>query len=106
MDHPEHKFVGEIGILARKHIDVDGAIYLGKEANGIDEQELDVRKPQVFVNEEKVRQYILDLIPEEARRIGIKHRSALAYLKKKAKEEELNFKARNVRRVIGNLIHP
>jgi hypothetical protein len=45
-----------------------------------------VRKPQFFVNEEKVRQYILGLVPEEARRIGIKHRSALAYLKKKAKE--------------------
>jgi len=33
----------------------------------------------------------------------IMHRSALAYLKKKAKEQDLNFKARNARRVLSNL---
>lgn len=77
-------------------------MYIGKEANDIDEQELDVVKPQKFIDEEEVRQYILGLTPEEARKVGIKHRSALAYLKKRAKEGELNFKARNVRKIIRN----
>jgi hypothetical protein len=45
----------------------------------------------------------LIITPEKARQIGIKHRSALAYLKKKAKEEDLNFKSRNVRRVMKAL---
>ncbi|WP_048902131.1 hypothetical protein [Methanohalophilus mahii] len=66
-------------------------MYIGKEANDIDEQELDVVKPQKFIDEEEVRQYILGLTPEEARMIGIKHRSALAYLKKKSKGRRVEF---------------
>lgn len=47
--------------------------------------------------------FILKLTPEKAIELRIKHRSALAYLKKKAKEGELNFKSRNVKRVIQYL---
>ena len=42
----------------------------------------------------------LNLTPDKAREIGIKHRSALAYLKKKAKGGDLNFKLRTVRRIV------
>jgi hypothetical protein len=101
VDHPEHKFEGDSGVLERKHIDIDGFVYIGKEANDIDEQELDVVKPQKFIDGEAVEKFILGLTPEEAREIGIKHRSALAYLKKIAKEGELNFKSRNVKRIIN-----
>ncbi len=91
VDHPESKFDGEIGILKRQHVYADGVIYIGKEANNIDEQALDVKKAQQFIDEDKIKEKILALTPEEARELGIKHRSALAYLKKKAKEGELNF---------------
>ena len=47
--------------------------------------------------------FILNLTPDKAREIGIKHRSALAYLKKKAKGGDLNFKSRNVRRITFGL---
>jgi hypothetical protein len=97
--HPENKFDGEIGVLERKHVRVDGVVYIGKEANNIDKQALKVKEAQVFINEEELKNKILALTPKEAREIGIKHRSALAYLKKKAKEENLNFKARNVRKL-------
>ncbi|APH38231.1 DNA polymerase [Methanohalophilus halophilus] len=100
IDHPEHKFGGDTGTLARKHIDIDGFVYIGKEANDIDEQELDVVRPQKFIDGKAVEKFILGLTPEDARRIGIKHRSALAYLKKKAKEGELNFKSRNMERIM------
>jgi hypothetical protein len=36
-NQPEHKFDGDTGILERKHIDFDGFVYIGKEANDIDE---------------------------------------------------------------------
>ena len=75
-------------------------MYIGKEANNIDEQELNVKKAQEFVDEKRVYDFILMLTPEKAREIGIKHRSALAYLKKKAKEEDINFKSRNVRKIL------
>jgi len=83
----------------RKQVHVDGVFYIGKEANNIDEQALKVKEAQVFINEEELKNKILALTPKEAREIGIKHRSALAYLKKKAKEENLNFKGRNVRKL-------
>ena len=60
-----------------------------------------MKKAQEFVDERSVYDFILNLTPENAREIGIKHRSALAYLKKKAKEGELNFKSRNVRKVVN-----
>ncbi|MEZ5336491.1 MAG: hypothetical protein R2741_15375 [Methanolobus sp.] len=102
-NYPKAKFDGETGILERKHIHADSVIYIGKEANNIDEQALDVKKVQEFVNEKAVYDFILNLTPERARELGIKHRSALAYLKKKAKEGELNFKSRNVRKVVSRL---
>ena len=60
-----------------------------------------MKKAQEFINEKAVYDFILNLTPEKARQIGIKHRSALAYLKEKANEGELNFKSRNVKRVIN-----
>ena len=83
VEHPEHKFNGCTGILERKHVHADGVVYIGKEANNIDEQELDVKQAQVFVDEKLVYGFILKLTPEKAREIGIEHRSSLAYLKKK-----------------------
>jgi hypothetical protein len=104
VDHLEHKFDGNIGILERKHVHVDSVVYIGKEANNINEQELDVKKAQEFIDVEFICNFILKLTPEKAMEIGIKHRSALAYLKKKAKEGKLNFKSRNVKRAVSNII--
>ncbi|MCC4770458.1 hypothetical protein FXV91_09755 [Methanosarcina sp. DH2] len=101
VEHPENKFEGNIGILDRKYIQADGLIYIGKEANNIEDQPLDVIKPQVFINEEEITNFILDLTPEDARKIGIKHRSELKYLKKNAKEGKLNFNSKNVRKIIN-----
>jgi hypothetical protein len=64
---------------------------------------LDVKKAQEFINERFVYDFILNLTPDKAREIGIQHRSSLAYLKKKAKEGDLNFKSRNVRKMVNIL---
>ena len=44
------KFDGKNGILERKHIPADSIIYVGKEANIIDEQALDVKRAQEFTD--------------------------------------------------------
>ncbi|WP_292470746.1 hypothetical protein [Methanolobus sp.] len=36
-NHPESKFDGDIGILERKHVHAYSVVYIGKEANNIDE---------------------------------------------------------------------
>lgn len=69
----------------------DSLIYIGKETNSIEDQLLQVTKPQIFINEEEIKQKTLALTPEEARKIGIKYRSGLSYLNKKARDEKLNF---------------
>lgn len=68
VDRPENKFDGETGVLERKHIQANGLVYIGKEANNIEDQPLDVTEAQVFINQEKIMQKILALTPEEARK--------------------------------------
>lgn len=100
IEHPESKFDGDTGVLKRKHIQADGLVYIGKEANNIEDQPLDVTKPQIFQDMEDIKQKILALIPEEARKIGIKHRSELKYLKEKTREGKLNFNTPNMRKIL------
>lgn len=52
---------------------------MGKGNNNIDEQALDFKKAQELIDENGIKEKILALTPEEARKLGIKHRSALAY---------------------------
>jgi len=61
LSHPEHKFDGDVGLLERKHIVADGVIHIGKEANSVDEQALDVKRSQVFVNEKELRELIMSI---------------------------------------------
>ncbi|MCC4771839.1 hypothetical protein FXV91_17210 [Methanosarcina sp. DH2] len=96
VEHMENKFEGDIGVLERKHVQADDLFYIGKEANNIEDQSLDVTGAQVFINQEEIKQKILAITPEERRKIGIS-RSELGYLKKNAKEGTLNFNTKNVR---------
>ncbi len=46
--HPEYKFNGNVGFLRRKEVRADGIVYIGKEANNIDEEAIGVKKPQIL----------------------------------------------------------
>jgi histidinol phosphatase-like enzyme len=52
-----------VSVLERKNIDIDGFVYIGKEANDIDEKELDVCRPQVFLNNQDIMNKIMQLNP-------------------------------------------
>ena len=101
VDHPEKKFDGDIGVLTRKQVHVDGVVYIGKEANNIDEQALDVQRSQVFINEEKIKLKILGLTPKEAREVGIKHRSTMKKIKDRIRGgDKINFKTKVFNKLI------
>jgi len=103
VDHPENKFDGDIGILKRKHVHANGVVYIGKEANNIDEQALKIKEAQVFINEEEIKWNILALTPKEARELGIKHRSTLKKLKDRIRgRDKINLKTRIFERLIPN----
>lgn len=89
VEHMENKFEGDVGVLERKHIQADDIVYIGKEANNIEDQPLEVTKPQVFINEEEVKQKILDLTPREARKCGV-DRSTFKKIKDRIKNGKLS----------------
>lgn len=104
VEHMENKFDGEIVGLERRNIQADGLVYIGKEANNIEDQPLDVTGAQVFINEEEVKRIILALTPEEARKLGIKHRSTLKRMKDRILNYgEVNLKNLVMKQIIYNL---
>jgi hypothetical protein len=79
--------------------------YIGKEANNIEDQPLDVTGAQVFVNEEEIKQKILNLSPGEARELGIKYRSTLKKIKDRiSKDGRINIKTKEVKKLISQFI--
>ena len=102
VEHMENKFDGGIGILERKRIQADGLVYIGKEANNIDDQPLDVTGAQVFINEEELKHRILALTPEEARKLGIQHRSTLKRMKDRVKRDsKINLDTKEVKKLVN-----
>ncbi|WP_135604818.1 hypothetical protein [Methanococcoides sp. NM1] len=71
VEHLEHKFDGEIGVLERKQVHADSVVYIGKEANNIDEQELDVKKAQTFLNKKEIMWNIIALSQKHAEERGV-----------------------------------
>jgi hypothetical protein len=107
IDHPENKFDGDIGLLERKHVHVDGVVYIGKEANNIDEQALKVKEAHIFIDEEEMKRKILALTPKEAREIGIKYRSTLKKMKDKIiSGDKINFNTKEIRKILDDFIIP
>lgn len=105
IDHPENKFDGDIGLLERKHVHVDGVVYIGKEANNIDEQALDVKRSQVFINEEEIKKKILNSSPGEAREMGIKYRSTLINIKDRIEAgEKFNLNTKAVKTLTSKIL--
>jgi len=79
-------------------------VYIGKEANNIEDQPLDVTGAQVFINQEEIKQKILALTPEEARKIGIKHRSTLKRMKDRILScGKVNLDTKEMRKIIQYL---
>jgi len=61
----------------RKKIQADGLVYIGKEANNIEDQPLNVPVDQVFIYENEIKQKVLDFSLKESKGIGTKYRSTL-----------------------------
>ncbi|NPE29446.1 hypothetical protein HNV12_16100 [Methanococcoides sp. SA1] len=100
VEHPEAKFGGEIGILERKHVQADSVVYIGKEANNIDEQSLDVKKAQEFINKQEIMNKILITSVAEARKLGVP-KTTLWDMQERIRETgDLNLNTKGVRRLV------
>jgi hypothetical protein len=102
VEHMEHKFNGNVGVLERNHIQADDLVYIGKEANNIKDQALGVTKPQTFVNMEEIMNIILALTPKEAEKRGIKERSTLKRMKDRIKRDgRINLNTKEVKKILN-----
>ena len=84
-NHLESKFDGDIGTLERKHVQADFVVYIGKVANNIDEQVLDVKKVQKFINKQEFMEVILNMFQKQAEALGVS-RSTFQGIKKRIRE--------------------
>lgn len=104
VEHMESKFDGNTGVLKRKHIHAEGLVYIGKEANNIEDQPLEVTKPQIFVNMEEKMQKILELTPRQARELGVEQRSTLKRMKDRIKKAgTINLTTKEVKKLLNGI---
>jgi hypothetical protein len=104
IDHPESKYDGDIGLLERKHIQADGVSYIGKEANNIDEQPLEVQGAQVFINEEKLMKKILDMTQKQAIEYGIDKSTFQRMKRRIEKDHEINLNTPAIKRLMAKVV--
>ncbi|MDA0524105.1 hypothetical protein [Methanococcoides alaskense] len=90
--------------MERKHVQADSVIYIGKEANNIEMQELESNTVETYHDIEKLREFVLNLTPVEAREIGIKYRSTLKKLQDRVREGDFNRNTKEIRKIINNII--
>ncbi|NPE31258.1 hypothetical protein HNV12_25535, partial [Methanococcoides sp. SA1] len=103
VDHLESKFDGEVGVLERKYVHADSIIYIGKEANNIDEQELDVKQAQEFINKQEIMKNILNISQKQAEALGV-FRSRFQGIKQRIRDNgDLNLNTPAVRRLMNCL---
>jgi hypothetical protein len=67
-------------------------------------QELEGNRVETYYDIAKLREYILNLTPAEARDIGIKHRSTLKQMKDRVREGEFNLKTKEMRKILCIII--
>lgn len=48
IDHPEAKFEGDVGVLQRRRLEPTGCVYIGKEANKVEMQELESNRIETY----------------------------------------------------------
>lgn len=103
IDDSEAKFEGYVGILQRRYLKLKGCVYIGKEANKVEMQELEGNIVETYHDIAKLRNYILNLTPAEAREIGIKNRSTLKQLKDRARKGEFKVDTKEIRKIVQYL---
>lgn len=103
-DDPEAKLEGDIGVLQRRHLKPTGCVYIGKEANKVEMQELESNHVEMYHDVEKIRKFILNLSPAEAREIGFPYRSSLKQLKDRVREGDFKLNTKMMRKNLNSNI--
>ena len=99
--HPEYKFGGEIGLLKRRHLEINNIVHIEKEANNIDDQALDIKKAQMFLDRAKIMEMILALSQKEVEEHGVDRKTFQIMKQRIWKNGTINPKTRVIRRFLA-----
>ena len=92
IDHTEAKFEGDVGILQRRYLKPTGCVYIGKEANKVEMQELEGNRVETYIDFKKFHEWVLALEPKDVREMGIMDRSTLKRVKDMIRQgKKLNY---------------
>jgi len=100
VDHPEYKYDGDVGLLIRKSINVDGVLLIGKEANKIEDQPLFVADAQVFKDKKSLCQKILAIRQCDAEIAGVDRKTFQRIKTRIQKSKTINIKTGAVKRLL------
>jgi len=104
-EHPEYKYKGNVGPMKRRHIHADNVVLIGKEANNIDDQPLEIYPAQIFVNKQEIMDKIMELTPEMGRKVGIAYRGTLNRIQDRIRTTgDINLNARFMRKLADKLM--
>lgn len=101
VDHPEYKYEGNVGLLIRKSINVDGVLIIGKEANKIEDQPLFVTDTQVFKDKKSLCKKILSIRQCDAEKAGIDRKTFQRIKTRIQKSKTINIKTGAVKRLLA-----
>jgi hypothetical protein len=78
-------------------------VYIGKEANKIEIQELEGNRIETYIDFKKFHQWVLGLETKDAREMGINNRSTLKKIKDKIGQgKKLNYEKGAVKALVEN----
>lgn len=100
VDHPECKYEGNVDLLIRKSINVDGVLIIGKEANKIEDQPLFVTDAQVFKDKKSICKKILSTRQCDAEKAGIDRKTFQRIKTRIQKSNTINLKTGAVKRLL------
>lgn len=101
VDHPEYKYDGNVGLLSRKLINVDGVLIIGKEANKIEDQPLFVTDAQVFKDKKSICKKILSIRQCDAEKAGVDRKTFQRIKTRIQKSKTINIKTGAVKRLLA-----
>lgn len=102
VNHPESKFDGNVGILQRKHLEISNVVYIGKESNDLEENEvlgMDNETYLQYQNRKIPFQKILELTPKKAQKYDI-GKKQLQRIKDSIRYGTYNFRKKTLQKIM------
>ena len=101
LNHLESKFDGDTGLLERRHVIADKIIYIGKEANRIEENTAGLEAPitEVYQSKADLRKKILGLTLDEAKELRVSKRTFYRLKDKVSNGKVIKLRNKTIKRL-------